>query len=281
METVMPVKDVAVLLQTEARTDVASPYAISFASAFGAHLTGIGIAMDMIVPAPIMSEIPTDVFAAAFAKAKTEAAAACARLDRDATLAGISVGSHLITGSPGSAEDEFARLARHFDLTIIQQPEPDSLGDEEILIESALFGSGRPVIIVPYTQQAAFKCHHIVVAWDESVSATRAIAAALPVLQSAGKVQLVVVGEKKQRQAVDLPGFNITRHLARHAINAELQKLPNVGDVADTLLSHVADASADLLVMGAYGHSRLREFILGGATRGVLAAMTVPVVMAH
>jgi len=277
----MPFKDVAVLLQTDAQTDVVSPYAISFASAFGAHLTGIGIAVDMIVPAPIMSEIPTDIFAAAFAKAKSEADAACARLDKEARLAGISVSTHVITGSPGSAEDEFAILTRHFDLTIIQQPDPDSLGDDEILIESALFGSGRPVIVVPYTQQAPFKRHHIVVAWDGSVPAARAIAGALPVLQSADKVQLVVVNEKKQRMAVDLPGFNITRHLARHAINAELQKLPDVGDVADTLLSHLADTSADLLVMGAYGHSRLREFILGGATKGVLSAMTVPVLMAH
>jgi nucleotide-binding universal stress UspA family protein len=281
METIMPFKDVAVLLQSDAQTDVVSSYAISFASAFGTCLTGVGIAIDMIVPTPIMSEIPTDVFAAAFANAKTAAAAACARLDREATLSGISVSSHLITGDPGSAEAEFAVLARHFDLTIIQQPDPDSLGDEEILIESALFGSGRPVIIVPYTQQTPFRRHHIVVAWDGSVPAARAIAGALPMLQSADRVQLVVVSEKKQRPAVDLPGFNITRHLARHGINAELQRLPSAGDVANTLLSHVADASTDFLVMGAYGHSRLREFILGGATKGVLSAMTVPVLMAH
>jgi hypothetical protein len=264
MESIMPFKDIAALLETDAKADVVMPFALSFAASCGAHLTGIGIAIDMVVPAPIMSEIPSDVFAAAFAKAKMDAKAACARFERDAKIAGINNTSHVIAATSDMADDEFSVLVRHFDLTILQQPNPDSLGDEEILIETALFRSGQPVLIVPYTHKAAYKCERVVVAWDGSATAARAIASALPILQSAARVEVVSVSEKKKHADIDLPGFNITRHLARHA-----------------MLSHLADAGADLLVMGAYGHSRLREFILGGATKGILSAMTSPVFMAH
>jgi nucleotide-binding universal stress UspA family protein len=281
MEITMPFKDIAVLLETDAKVDVATPFAISFAAAMGAHLTGVGIAIEMIVPTPIMSEIPGDVFAAAFARAKLEAKDASTRFERDAKLAGVPNTGHLIAATADMADDEFSGLARHFDITVLQQPNPDSLGDEEVLIEAALFRSGRPVLVIPYTHKAVYKCDRVVVAWDGSVPAVRAIASAMPLLQSARSVELVTVSEKKKNSDVDLPGFNITRHLARHAINAELRKLPSAGDIANTLLSHLADNEADLLVMGAYGHSRLREFILGGATRGILSAMTSPVLMAH
>jgi nucleotide-binding universal stress UspA family protein len=274
-------KDIAVLLETDAKADVVTPFAISFAAAFGAHLTGIGIAVDIMVPAPMMSEIPSNVFAAAFEKAKLDANRAGVRFERDGKLAGVSTTNLLIAATKEMADDEFSILARHFDLTLLQQSDPDSVGDDKALIEAALFGSGRPVLIIPYTHKAAFKCNRAVVAWDRSAPATRAIAGALPLLQLARSVQLVIVNEKKKHTGIDLPGFNITRHLARHSINAELQELPSAGDVANTLLSHLADSDADLLVMGAYGHSRLHEFILGGATREILSAMTSPVLMAH
>jgi nucleotide-binding universal stress UspA family protein len=233
------------------------------------------------VPVPMLGEIPGDVFASAFAKSKAEAQAACTRFERDARLAGVNSGSHLIAAVADRVDDQFSRLVRHFDLTIAQQPNPDTLGDEEVLIETALFRSGRPVLIVPYTHRAAYNCERVIVAWDGSAPAARAIASALPILISAPNVEVVTVTETKKQADVDLPGFNITRHLARHGINAELRRLPSAGDVANTLLSHLADASADLLVMGGYGHSRLREFVLGGATKGILSAMTAPVLMAH
>ena len=81
--------------------------------------------------------------------------------------------------------------------------------------------------------------------------------------------------------ATDLPGFDVTRNLARHGISAELKTLPRGDDVGALILSYAADENADLLVMGGYGHSRLREFVLGGATRTILASMTLPVFMAH
>jgi nucleotide-binding universal stress UspA family protein len=277
----MSIKDIALLLDSDVKASVAQAYGLSLAGAFGAHATGIGVALDMIVPAPMMSEIPNDVFATAFAKAKLESVAACRRFEADAAAAGIVNSSTLLAGMPDSVHDEFAALARHFDLTVVQQPNPDTLGDEEMMIEAALFRSGRPVLVIPYTQSAGFACTRVMVAWDGSVPAARALASALPILKRAGKILLVTVDERRKQADVDLPGFNISRHLARHSIAAELVRLPSAGDVANTLLSHLADSGADLLVMGAYGHSRLREFILGGATKGIMAAMTVPVLMAH
>jgi nucleotide-binding universal stress UspA family protein len=277
----MPFKDVATLLETEASADVVTPFAISFAANHAAHATGIGIAIEMVVSGPMISEIPGDVFAVAFAKAKAAAQAACTRFEREAKLAGVNSSSHLIAAVSDMVDDQFARLVRHFDLTIVQQPNPDTLGDEQVLIEAALFHSGRPVLVIPYTHNSAYRCERVVVAWDGSAPAARAIGSALPILMSAPHVEVVTVTEKRKHVDVDLPGFTITRHLARHGINAELRKLPSAGDVANTLLSYLADSGADLLVMGGFGHSRLREFILGGVTRDILSTMTAPVLMAH
>ena len=102
----------------------------------------------------------------------------------------------------------------------------------------------------------------------------------MPLLKRAGRVEIVTMVNGK-RATSDLPGFDIARNLARHGINAELKTLPKGDDVGALILSYAADENADLLVMGGYGHSRLREFVLGGATRTILASMTLPVFMAH
>ena len=108
----------------------------------------------------------------------------------------------------------------------------------------------------------------------------RAIGDAIPLLKLAGKVEVVSVASNSLPPD-ELPGFNITRHLARHDINAVVRKLPDGDDIGSILLSYAADSAADLIVMGGYGHSRWREFVLGGATRSLMEAMTVPVFMAH
>jgi nucleotide-binding universal stress UspA family protein len=102
----------------------------------------------------------------------------------------------------------------------------------------------------------------------------------MPILRAARHVQVVSVPGRTSG-AVDFPGFNITRHFARHDVKCELKVAPTTMDVGNTLLSLAVDGSADLLVMGAYGHSRLRDLVLGGATQVVLQSMTLPVFMAH
>src|SRR5262249_8259054 len=121
----------------------------------------------------------------------------------------------------------------------------------------------------------------VLVCWDGSRNAARAIADALPFLKRAKTVEIVMVtgGSGKTDE---LPGADLGEHLARHDLTIEVKRLVAADiDVSNVILSYAADCAADFIVMGGYGHSRLREFVLGGATRGVLESMTVPVLMAH
>ena len=196
-------------------------------------------------------------------EAEKEAADRFLSLARDQTLADTST----IAGHPLEADARFAELARQFDATILPQPEPEELGRRLSVIEAVLFNSGRPVFVVPYIWKEPLQCSRILAAWDGGIPSTRAIAAAMPLLKAAEWVQIVTI---RPGRSDDLKGFEITRHLARHGVNAELKPIVSEIDVGSTLLSHVADAGADLIVMGAYGHSRLRETIFGGAREQLL-----------
>jgi nucleotide-binding universal stress UspA family protein len=137
------------------------------------------------------------------------------------------------------------------------------------------------VLIVPYIQKAPFTMERAMVAWDGGRNAAGAVADAMPLLRKAKNVDVVIVAEDKGKSD-EFPGADIAQHLARHGVTVDVRCIvAGHNDVASTLLSHAADASVDLIVMGAYGHSRLREFILGGVTRGILSAMTVPALMSH
>ena len=126
------------------------------------------------------------------------------------------------------------------------------------------------------------KFDRIVCCWDGSRAATRAINDALPLLKKSQAVELFIVSNEKTAGEREIRGVEIGSHLARHGIRVEVETMPAADiDVADAILSHVSDCSANMIVMGGYGHSRLREFVLGGATRGILSTMTVPVFLSH
>jgi len=119
------------------------------------------------------------------------------------------------------------------------------------------------------------------VCWDGSRAATRAIADAMPFLERARRVEVVIVANERGKQN-EIEGADMGQHLARHGLAVEVKRIvAGDVDVADMLLSHAADAETDFIVMGGYGHSRLREFVLGGVTRSILRTMTAPVLMSH
>ena len=150
------------------------------------------------------------------------------------------------------------------------QAEPDKVAPEELIVEGALFGSGRPVVVVPYIQKSGLKLDRVMVCWDASRNAARAVADAMPFLARAKAIDVVIVASERPKSD-EIPGADIGQHLARHGLKVEVKRIVATDtDVANTILSHAADSSADFIVMGGYGHSRLREFILGGATRGIL-----------
>jgi nucleotide-binding universal stress UspA family protein len=274
------IKDLIVNLTVGGR-DVAGPYAISIAEAFGAHAAGVAFSYEPVIPPTIIGSIPASLIEQQRAENDKAAADAIGKFDAAAQRAGVSFESRMVSASLAGAGDRFGEMARRFDVSVIAQSEPDKVAPEELIVEGALFGSGRPVVVVPYIQKAPLKLDRVMVAWDASRNAARAVGDAMPFLKRAKAVEVVIVASERSKSD-EVPGADIGQHLARHGLAVEVKRIVATDtDVASTLLSHAADSSADFMVMGGYGHSRLREFILGGATRGILASMTVPTLMSH
>jgi nucleotide-binding universal stress UspA family protein len=178
-----------------------------------------------------------------------------------------------------------AMNARYSDLSIVSQSE----GPRTAAIEASTtpaevaLSAGRPVLVVPYIGAPREVGSHILVGWNASREATRAVNDAMPLLRQAKKVTVLAIdSERGVGGHGELPCADISLHLARHGVNAEAAETVS-GDIdaGDVILSTVADLGADLIVIGAYGHSRTREYIFGGVTRHLLAHMTVPVMMSH
>ena len=209
---------------------------------------------------------------------RTETAARLrARLEKLAARSELR--HHDIIGA-GVAE-QFVQEARLFDLCVASRPDPSS-SEATHVTEAVMFGSGRSLLLVPPAGGEPFDPKTIVVAWRNTREAARAVAEALPFLSRAETVSLVMVGNEEMgsvERAVQ--GEDMARHLDRHGVKVELNSVPRGKGVAATLLDEVKLSGAELLVMGAYGHSRLRQWALGGVTREVMSAATVPVLVAH
>jgi nucleotide-binding universal stress UspA family protein len=274
------IKDIVVNLSVGAKANSVSDYAISLAVALDAHLTGIIFLYGPIMPVSSTGYVPPEL---EMIERHNEASVKAARESFTAasTRAGVKIDSLMVSASLVSAGDQFGQIARHFDLAVVGQADPDTKTVEDNIVEAALFDSGGPVIIVPYIQRTPLKLDHIMVCWDGSRAAARAIRDAMPFLRRAGRIEVVIManerGKKDQIERID-----IGMHLARHRLNATIKRMP-LGDVdvASMLLSYAADADIDFIVTGGYGHSRLREFVLGGVTRSMLQTMTAPVLMSH
>ncbi len=275
-------KDILLNLTSGRSHDPAADYAISLASIFGAHLTGLAFALEPAIPASAMGGIAGDVIDAAIADAEQKADDAIERFEIAARRQGLLSENRKITALLADAANRFGEIARHFDMSIVMQPDPDSDTDSDLFVESALFGSGRPVVVVPYIQKDPVKLDHIICCWDGSKTAARAIGDATPLLARAKTVELLIVTAPGEGRREEI-GADMATHLARHKLNVTLKRITSGADldVGDAILSYAADRTADFIVMGGYGHSRWREFLLGGATRQILSSMTVPTLMSH
>ena len=176
-----------------------------------------------------------------------------------------------------------AARARFSDLVILPQPYGKGRGAElEPVTESSLFEGGTPVLIIPAGGAPVPKPARIMLGWNESAEALGAARAALPLLKEAEVVHVVVIDPPTHGPNRSDPGGLVSQYLARHGVKVEIDVLSKtLPRVSDVLLRHVRDMDADMVVMGAYGHSRFREAIFGGATRYMLEQATVPVFMAH
>ena len=275
------VKDVVVNLTGGHPQDFAADFAISLAAGFSVHIAGVAFIYEPIIPGDMLGGIPTDLIEVQREENRKAAEAAVDRFEAAAKAAAVSAETRVVDASLAGAADLFGRIARRFDMAVVGQARREQGASEELLIEGALFGSGRPVVVVPYTQQEGLRLDRILICWDGSRPAARAIADAIPLLSRAKTVDIVVVIGERDKSG-EITGRNMRRHLARHGIETEIKHITASGGVAqNAILAHAAETGATFIVMGGYGHSRLREFILGGVTRGILKSMPVPVLMSH
>ncbi len=174
----------------------------------------------------------------------------------------------------GSAADVVVAYARYADLAVVGQT---PAGGEDVATEIAL-RAGRPVLVAPHAESFPLTMERVLIAWDASRESTRALHDALPLLRQASRVTVLSVGPA-EKAPLDV---DIARHLRLHGIEAaHVQEDDTESDAGRTVLARAEALSCDLIVMGAYGHSRLRERVLGGTTRHVLKHMAVPVLVAH
>jgi nucleotide-binding universal stress UspA family protein len=275
------IKDIVVNLAVAAEHDAVTDFSVSVAGAFEAHLAAIAFVYEPFVPGSVFGGTVATIVQAARAQALSAAQAAVDKFEQAARGRGLSAESRQLDTALDGAAGLFGRIARRYDMSIVAQPEPEAAERGNLIVEAALFESGRPVLVVPYIQKAGLKLDRAMVCWDGSRPAARAIADAMPFLQRTKAVELVTV-VRGPGNSHELPGVDMGHHLARHGLKVEVKHLVASDiDVPNAILSHAADAGTDIIVMGGYGHSRMREFVLGGATRGILATMTVPVLMSH
>ena len=274
-------RDILVAVTEEGRGDEAEAalgYGLSLAAAAGAHLTVQSAARRLTMVAGAGLGFVNDIVAGENRRLRTLARAVAERVAGDAANAGVAC----TTEAPALAyPDLIARLtarSRLADLTVLDA-ETREVDLDRDLIDGLLFGSGRPLIVVP-PGRASFCARRVVVAWDGSAQAARAANDALPILRAAEAVEIVsVVGEKDL--AVSVAGAEFAPHLARHGVRVSVNDLPVVDDVAEALRTEAGLFRADMLVMGAYRHSRLQEWFLGGVTQSLLARSPVPLFLAH
>jgi nucleotide-binding universal stress UspA family protein len=282
----MSFKDVLIALTTYPQPTPASAVgdAVDLAAALGAKVSAIACEVKINVPGTMLGRRFLNVpgmIAGEAKKSATNAQQLLAAFQAAAEKSGVfqeRILEHCLTSEVPEVLIEYSRLR---DLTIVPMPERDYL--DQWYAESVIFGSGRPTVIVPHERKrsGSFALDTVIVAWDFSRAATRAMADAMPILEKAKRVCVLTVTKEK---AIDTrrSGAELAKHLARHGADVVLDEVDAKGrSIGDVFEAHVTYRNADLLVMGAYGHSRLREFVLGGATKSMLTRPPSPIFMSH
>ena len=255
-------------------------YAISLATTFGAHLTSLVFELDIYSPSGAYGRSIAAEARALVEARNHEALAGAARLREAAAEAKLSADIITTRSYAYGVPEIVADHARLSDVTVAGM-DPSGPLSEHGIAEHVLFQSGRPLIVVPAEHLGGFACERIVVAWDFGRTSARALADAAPFLARATEVTIVTFGDDK-RIDTSLTGDHVVAALLRRGVAARFEQVARGSATIDAaLLSQARRRKADLLVMGGYGHSRFREFILGGATRGVLQTATLPVLLSH
>lgn len=271
-------KDILVYADATKVAPVCLDAAAGLASAHGAHLTALHVTPPPFLTPDIGAGVPLEMIQWQEKREREIAAQAEREVIAARQRTGQDIEWRCVAGEIVPTVEIYSRYA---DLVVVGQggrdDDPSIVADD--LAEAIVLGAGRPVLILPSYGSFPKVGEHALIAWNRTREATRAVHDALPMLVRAKSVAVLEVNPDPRPH---LAGAEIGQHLARHGIKADVG-VAVVSDIdpGNTILSRAADVGADLLVMGAYGHSRLREYILGGVTRHILKHMTLPVLMSH
>ena len=273
-------------LDNDRRAEARIAYALRVARELGCRI--VGAAPTGSVPLDTQASIGTSASLADFAEAvwmalDERAQAARERFEKACRKAGVESPESVVEHADKA--QSLVRLSHCSDIVVLSQAEPDApdFTAARDLVADVILQSARPSIVLPFAGTFDTVASRVVVAWDDSRAAVRAIADALPLLRLAREVQVVTWERASSTADAGLPARQqgLRRWLDAHGVAAELRVARTGLSLTEALLSRASDFDADLVVMGAYGHQRWTERLLGGMTQGVLAAMTVPVLMSH
>jgi nucleotide-binding universal stress UspA family protein len=256
--------------------------ALDIARQFEGHATGLFFSLLPPPPAPIEGDLTGGVVIAAL---MDQARASGDKMEKTIVdrlkRYGVAIELRRFDVLRSDIADVAAREARCADTFVLIRP--NGLQDPDRLVEGILFGSGRHILLVPEVERPkSIVFDRILVAWNASRESTRAVAEAMPYLRIAKDVSVVMVTDEPRKQMEGSVGDEIKKHLKHHGVAAELHRVKcRNGNVGETLLAEAKKARSDLIVLGGYGHTRLREMLLGGVTYHLMHNSPVPLLMAH
>jgi len=282
----MDYKTILTVLSNPADTALAISAAARLARAQDAHLDVLVLGVDRtqmgysyIGTGAVLMQVGIDR-----AEADAKALESAARAALAAEGPDLRFGLETVVTQLGALTDLVASRARFADLVVQPRPYgPNATADAEAVVEAALFDGKAPVLVLPATGLGPnTPPKRIVLAWNQGIEAMTAARRALPFLKAADSVNITVIDPPSSGEERSDPGGMLCQLLTRHGVHAEVSVLARtLPQTCDVLMRHAIDQNADMLVMGAYGHSRLREAILGGTTRYMLERTEVPLLMAH
>lgn len=274
------IKDVAIHLTGSGEDAIRMAQAAAIAAEFDAHLSGLlvhEIPEFVVASHPAAAAVVDSLVAESLERAEINTA----RLTEQFASFGLSYSLRRLDVHAGQAGNALAGEVRLSDLFVGTRPYGDPARKHHVE-EQVLYNSGRPCMFMPPSHPARSKFDSVLIAWKNTRETARAVAGSMPFLQKAGSVAVAIVeeGTASEQFGVRSAG-DIGTYLSRHGVSAEIRTISGWTDVDAALMSESQSLGSDLLVMGAYGHSRFREWILGGTTRHMLSYAPVPVLVAH
>lgn len=277
-----PFVDIGCLVRVSDDTPMAAiRQSIALAAQYQTHLTILIAVQSFVAPyTPLWSGMAHSIAAEVNEQAQKQGASLAETAGAEAKAAGVEADVQVVSGVFAELGSRAARVARAVDLVVVDQ-QHGALDTAEMLLEEALFRSGRPVLVASPRRAPVEAVRSVVVGWDGSSHAARAIADALATFATLARIEIITISGEKSLKGI-LPGADYAQHLAKKGVEVTLTDIAADGrSVARILDDRAVETKADLIVTGAFGHSRLREFLLGGVTVELTETAVTPVLMAY